>query len=151
MATSRSIRIDSAGENCTDSSDSYTSDDDSRVTTGQPWTCTIQQQRGEPYILTDNHALLDYLSGCISKVWKQVGRNLEIKECIIENIEMDYERENAREKAYQLLLTWTRKLGREATLDHLLNVLVYIGREDIANVISESNRRQVSTYIWSQM
>lgn len=70
-----------------------------------------------------------------------------MKECIMENIEIDYERENAREKAYQLLLTWTRKIGREATLDRLLNVLAYIGREDIANTISESNRRQVSTYM----
>lgn len=151
MATSTHVRIDSAGENWTDSSDSYSSDEDSRVTTGQPWTCTIQQQRGEPYILKDNHALLDYLSGCISKVWKQVGRHLQIKECIIENIEIDYERENAKEKAYQLLLTWTRKVGREATLDHLLNVLIYIGKEDIANIISESIRQQVSTCIWSPM
>lgn len=70
-----------------------------------------------------------------------------MKECIMENIEIDYERENAREKAYQLLLTWTRKIGREATLDRLLNVLAYIGREDIVNTISESNRRQVSTYM----
>lgn len=72
---------------------------------------------------------------------------MQMKECIMENIEIDYERENAREKAYQLLLTWTRKIGREATLDRLLNVLAYIGREDIANTISESNRRQVSTYM----
>ena len=145
MATATSLRIDSAGEHWTDSSESYSSDEESRVL--PPWACTIQQQRGQPYILTGNPALLEYLSGCISKVWKQVGRHLQIKECIIEYIEIDYERENAREKAYQLLLTWTRNIGRQATLDRLLNVLVYIGREDIANRISESNRRQVSAYI----
>ena len=145
MATATSLRIDSAGEHWTDSSESYSSDEESRVL--PPWACTIQQQRGQPYILTGNPALLEYLSGCISEVWKQVGRHLQIKECIIENIEIDYERESAREKAYQLLLIWTRNIGRQATLDRLLNVLVYIGREDIANMISESNRRQVSAYI----
>ena len=148
MATATSLRIDSAGEHWTDSSESYSSDEESRLLSAvPPWACTIQHQRGQPYILTGNPALLDYLSGCIWKVWKQVGRHLQIKECILENIEIDYERENAREKAYQLLLTWTRNFGREATLDRLLDVLVYIGREDIANMISESNRRQVSAYI----
>jgi hypothetical protein len=142
MTTPRNNIIDSSGEYWSDFSDDCSSDDDSHVET-QPWT-TIQHQRSEPCVLTGNGSLLWDLSGHISTVWKQVGRKLEIKESIIENIEIEHGRESNREKAYQLLLTWTRQLGSEATLHELLNALAYIGRDDLAKAIAVANRQQVS-------
>ena len=129
MATSRRNRTDSSGENSSDFSDSFSSDDDSHLE-AEPKT-----------ILSDNSRLLWDLSGHISLVWKQVGRSVGIKECIIENIEIDYESEEEREKAYQLLLIWTRALGKKVTLRSLVNTLVYIGRNDIARAVL-SNRKQ---------
>ncbi|CAB4016570.1 IMD [Paramuricea clavata] len=143
MTTPRNNRIDSSGECCSDFSDECSSDDDSHVEI-QPWT-TIQHQRSEPFVLTGNGSLLLDLSGHISTVWKDVGRKLEIKESIIENIDIEHGSESNREKAYQLLLTWTRQLGSEATLHELLNALAYIGRDDLAKAIAVSNRQQRSS------
>ena len=144
MSRSRRNRIAFSGENCSDFSDSYQSSDDDTHVEAQSWT-TIQHQRSDPCVLTGNSSLLWDLSGHIGPVWKQVGRNVGIKESIIESIEIEYEGESKREKAYQLLLVWTRALGSKATLHALVNALVYIDRNDIANAISVSNRRQVSS------
>ena len=143
MTTSGADRFDSSGENCSsDSSDCYSSDEDLGEVQ-QPWT-SIEYQRSEPCTITGNTRYLLVLSGHISRVWKQVGRSLQIKESIIENIEKDHEGEGNQEKAYQLLLTWTRKLGSNATLHDLINALNFLGRNDIANAISLSNKKQVS-------
>jgi hypothetical protein len=135
MATSRRTRRnrnDSSGENLSDSS---SSDDDSYPES--------PAQNGQDKVLTDNSALLWNLSGHISPIWKQFGRSVGIKECIIENIGEDFERESEREKSYQLLLIWTRALGSKVTLDALVKVLVCMDRHDIAKAIF-SNIQQVS-------
>ena len=132
MATSRRNRADSSGENSSDFSDCSSSDED----------CYLE---AEPKtILSGDTRLLWDLSAHISLVWKQVGRSVGIKECIIENIEIDYENDDEREKAYQLLLIWTRAHGKKVTLYELLNILHYIGRNDIARAVL-SDRKQVSS------
>ena len=129
MATSRRNRTDSSGENSSDFSDCSSSDEDCYLET-EPKT-----------ILSDDSRLLWDLSGHISLVWKQVGRSVGIKECMIENIEIDYETDDERERAYQLLLIWTRAHGKKVTLDALVDILNYIGRNDIARAVL-SDRRQ---------
>ena len=123
MSTSRRNRVDS-GENCSDLSDSYQSSDDDSHVEAQSWT-TIQHQRSGSCVLTGNSSLLWDISCRIGKIWKQVGRNVGIKESIIDSIEIEYEGESNREKAYQLLLVWTRALGSKATLHDIENAISY--------------------------
>ncbi len=122
MTTSR--RFDSSGENCSDFSDSYQSSDDDSHVEAQSWT-TIPHQRSGSCVLTGNSSLLWDLSCRIGKIWKQVGRNVGIKDSIIESIEIDYEGESNREKAHQLLLVWTRALGSKAMLHDIENAISY--------------------------
>lgn len=146
MKSVRNDRFDSSGEYCLDLSDNSSGEDDvthMEIDPRDAWT-SIQQQRDDSCVLTGNTVLLSELSAYISAIWKQVGRHLKMKEYIIENIEIDFERYDAAEKAYQLLLAWSRRLGSDATLKKLLNALVLMGKYDIANKISGTNNQQVS-------
>lgn len=146
--TTSNDRIDVCEETWSDSSDYYCSEDESSE--NQKITSFVQHGALRCKVV-GNSFLLDDLSGHISTVWKQVGRKLNIKEGIIENIDIDHSRDDEKEKAYQLLLRWSRQQGSEAQLQDLLNVLVFIGRRDIANAICtgfDMPRVSISLVLW---
>ena len=59
------------------------------------------EEEGE---LTD--AKLDRIAGQIAKSWKQVGRNLEIGEQKIAQIDQNNQHEGEQEKGYQMFMVW---------------------------------------------
>lgn len=124
MATmSRSNGIVRWRENWSDS-DSYSSGSDGEfVHNGSSSATMAYNLNNETISLANNSTLLNKYSGRISGMWKQVGRNLHVKECIIENIGEDFRCDGTREMAYQLLLFWSRSLGSNATEEDLLNAI----------------------------
>ena len=86
--------------------------------------------------VTGSDDLLHDISGYIFHDWKGIGRHLLKRECLIEGIDIDFEKDSEREKAYQLLLTWKRQMGSRATLENLKNTLIHTGRRDTAVVLT---------------
>ena len=70
----------------------------------------------------------------IIRDWKDLGRKLNVGNAAIENIDADYPQRE--EKAFQLLMKWFEKNGREgATKEELCKALHKIERLDIAERI----------------
>ena len=76
-----------------------------------------------------------YISEYICGNWKGIGRRLSMQETVIEVIDIDYNEHGEKEKAYQMLLKWKRRMGNSATVQQLGNVLKKIGRTDTAEII----------------
>lgn len=64
----------------------------------------------------------------VSKKWKQVGRSLQIncralRDPVVDNIAIEYEREGLYEQAYQLLRRFMDSEGKRATIQRLIVAL----------------------------
>lgn len=64
----------------------------------------------------------------VSKKWKQVGRSLQkncraLRDPIIDNLALEYDREGLYEQAYQLLLRFRESEGQKATIARLIAAL----------------------------
>lgn len=70
--------------------------------------------------------IAEEFGGC----WKDVGRQLLSKECLIENIDEDYKK--VGEKSYQVLIKWKKEKGTEAFITDIFKCLNHISREDVA-------------------
>ncbi|KAJ7312044.1 hypothetical protein JRQ81_006377 [Phrynocephalus forsythii] len=73
----------------------------------------------------------------ISKKWKQVGRTLQancraLRDPVIDNLAMEYEREGLYEQAYQLLRRFIDSEGKRATIQRLIAALEDNGLISIA-------------------
>ncbi|XP_071842505.1 uncharacterized protein [Apostichopus japonicus] len=71
------------------------------------------------------------LSKEIPKEWKNVGRNLGLKEPELCNLERDCTNQEHKETVYQMLLTWKQKNGSQATYRVLGEALEAAGRRDL--------------------
>ncbi|XP_019361318.1 PREDICTED: tumor necrosis factor receptor type 1-associated DEATH domain protein [Gavialis gangeticus] len=75
----------------------------------------------------------------VSKKWKQVGRSLQkncraLRDPVIDNLALEYDREGLYEQAYQLLLKFIQSEGKRATLQRLIaaleeNSLIHLAEE----------------------
>ncbi|XP_054856403.1 tumor necrosis factor receptor type 1-associated DEATH domain protein [Eublepharis macularius] len=89
-------------------------------------TFTFQgQQFANRKITLDDHQKFAKL---VSKKWKQVGRSLQtncraLRDPIIDNLAMEYEREGLYEQAYQLLRRFIDSEGKRATIQRLIAAL----------------------------
>uniref|UniRef100_A0A6J0UM51 Tumor necrosis factor receptor type 1-associated DEATH domain protein n=1 Tax=Pogona vitticeps TaxID=103695 RepID=A0A6J0UM51_9SAUR len=73
----------------------------------------------------------------VSKKWKQVGRSLQascraLRDPVIDNLAMEYEREGLYEQAYQLLRRFIDSEGKRATIQRLIAALEDNGLLSIA-------------------
>ncbi|NXI38533.1 TRADD protein, partial [Galbula dea] len=64
----------------------------------------------------------------VSKKWKQVGRSLQktcraLRDPVIDNLAMEYDREGLYEQAYQMLLRFIQSEGKKATIARLISAL----------------------------
>ncbi|XP_071423455.1 tumor necrosis factor receptor type 1-associated DEATH domain protein [Pithys albifrons albifrons] len=64
----------------------------------------------------------------VSKKWKQVGRSLQkscraLRDPVIDNLALEYEREGLYEQAYQMLLKFIESEGKKATIARLIAAL----------------------------
>ncbi|XP_035685118.1 uncharacterized protein LOC118421727 [Branchiostoma floridae] len=68
--------------------------------------------------------------------WRRVGRVLKLAEADLEEIQHDFQ--TLREIKFQMLLSWKRKAGEDATLRSLMEVLADedVGRKDIADYLA---------------
>ena len=71
---------------------------------------------------------MDFIFSEISEelghVWERLGRHLLKRECLVRNIDKDFN--NVEEKAFQVLLRWKREQGPEATIEVLMASLVHV-------------------------
>ncbi|NXW63156.1 TRADD protein, partial [Eurystomus gularis] len=64
----------------------------------------------------------------VSKKWKQVGRSLQktcraLRDPVIDNLALEYDREGLYEQAYQMLLRFIQSEGKKATIARLIPAL----------------------------
>ncbi|XP_071832866.1 uncharacterized protein [Apostichopus japonicus] len=71
------------------------------------------------------------LSGEIEKECKDVGRKLGLDESKLYQLERDYINQGHKETVYQMLLTWKRRIGSQATHRVLGEALKAAGRRDL--------------------
>ncbi|XP_010018560.1 PREDICTED: tumor necrosis factor receptor type 1-associated DEATH domain protein [Nestor notabilis] len=89
-------------------------------------TFTFQGQEFANRTLTpDDHQKFAKL---VSKKWKQVGRSLQkscraLRDPVIDNLALEYDREGLYEQAYQLLLRFRQSEGKKATIARLITAL----------------------------
>ncbi|KFQ19613.1 Tumor necrosis factor receptor type 1-associated DEATH domain protein, partial [Mesitornis unicolor] len=89
-------------------------------------TFIFQGQRFANRLLTrDDHQKFAKL---VSKKWKQVGRSLQkscraLRDPVIDNLALEYDREGLYEQAYQLLLRFIESEGKNATIARLIAAL----------------------------
>ncbi|XP_063168822.1 tumor necrosis factor receptor type 1-associated DEATH domain protein isoform X1 [Candoia aspera] len=91
-------------------------------------TFTFQgQQFADRRITPDDHQKFAKL---VSKKWKQVGRSLYVqskcralRDPLIDNLAIEYEREGLYEQAYQLLRRYIDSEGKKATIQRLITAL----------------------------
>ncbi|NXS56801.1 TRADD protein, partial [Brachypteracias leptosomus] len=89
-------------------------------------TFTFQGQEFANRTLTpDDHQKFAKL---VSKKWKQVGRSLQktcraLRDPVIDNLALEYDREGLYEQAYQLLLRFIQSEGKKATIARLIPAL----------------------------
>ncbi|XP_061450096.1 tumor necrosis factor receptor type 1-associated DEATH domain protein isoform X2 [Rhineura floridana] len=89
-------------------------------------TFTFQdQQFANRKITPDDHQTFAKL---VSKKWKQVGRSLQVscralRDPVIDNLAIEYEREGLYEQAYQLLRRFIDSEGKRATIQRLVTAL----------------------------
>ncbi|XP_071842439.1 uncharacterized protein [Apostichopus japonicus] len=75
------------------------------------------------------------LSGKIPKEWKNVGRNLGLKEEELCILETDSNNQGHKETVYQMLLTWVHGNGSKATYRVLGEALIRAGRRDLQEML----------------
>ncbi|NXY14806.1 TRADD protein, partial [Atrichornis clamosus] len=83
------------------------------------------QQFDNRTITPDDHQKFAKL---VSKKWKQVGRSLQkscraLRDPIIDNLALEYDREGLYEQAYQMLLRFIQSEGKKATIARLIAAL----------------------------
>ncbi|XP_050167355.1 tumor necrosis factor receptor type 1-associated DEATH domain protein [Myiozetetes cayanensis] len=83
------------------------------------------QQFDNRTITLDDHQKFAKL---VSKKWKQVGRSLQkscraLRDPVIDNLALEYDREGLYEQAYQLLLRFIQSEGKKATIARLIAAL----------------------------
>nr|XP_028595367.1 tumor necrosis factor receptor type 1-associated DEATH domain protein [Podarcis muralis]XP_028595368.1 tumor necrosis factor receptor type 1-associated DEATH domain protein [Podarcis muralis] len=89
-------------------------------------TFTFQgQQFANRKISPDDHQTFAKL---VSKKWKQVGRSLQVncralRDPVIDNLAIEYDREGLYEQAYQLLRRFIDSEGKRATIERLVAAL----------------------------
>ncbi|NWT01775.1 TRADD protein, partial [Mionectes macconnelli] len=83
------------------------------------------QQFDNRTITLDDHQKFAKL---VSKKWKQVGRSLQkscraLRDPVIDNLALEYDREGLYEQAYQMLLRFIQSEGKKATIARLIAAL----------------------------
>ncbi|NXU49715.1 TRADD protein, partial [Turnix velox] len=83
------------------------------------------QQFANRSLTPDDHQKFAKL---VSKKWKQVGRSLQkscraLRDPVIDNLALEYDREGLYEQAYQLLLRFIQSEGKKATIARLISAL----------------------------
>ncbi|NWS72372.1 TRADD protein, partial [Crotophaga sulcirostris] len=83
------------------------------------------QQFANRTLTPDDHQKFAKL---VSKKWKQVGRSLQkycrgLRDPVIDNLALEYDREGLYEQAYQLLLRFIQSEGKKATIALLIAAL----------------------------
>ncbi|NWW70427.1 TRADD protein, partial [Climacteris rufus] len=83
------------------------------------------QQFDNRMITPDDHQKFAKL---VSKKWKQVGRSLQrscraLRDPVIDNLALEYDREGLYEQAYQMLLRFIQSEGKKATIARLIAAL----------------------------
>ncbi|NXD77860.1 TRADD protein, partial [Halcyon senegalensis] len=73
----------------------------------------------------------------VSKKWKQVGRSLQktcraLRDPVIDNLALEYDREGLYEQAYQMLLRFIQSEGKKATIARLIPALEENGLVSLA-------------------
>ncbi|XP_042293238.1 tumor necrosis factor receptor type 1-associated DEATH domain protein-like isoform X3 [Sceloporus undulatus] len=105
---------------------SYSSLEISKPSTQNGDTFTFQdQQFANRKITPGDHQKFAKL---VSKKWKQVGRSLQVscralRDPVIDNLAIEYEREGLYEQAYQLLRRFIDSEGKKATIQRLVAAL----------------------------
>ncbi|XP_071843344.1 uncharacterized protein [Apostichopus japonicus] len=89
-----------------------------------------QQTRVDASSPVEDATLWD-LSEEIQNEWKAVGRNLGLDDSKLYNLERDYTNQGHKETVYQMLLTWKRRIGGQATYRVLGEALKAAGRTDL--------------------
>ncbi|XP_046863829.1 uncharacterized WD repeat-containing protein alr2800-like isoform X2 [Xenia sp. Carnegie-2017] len=89
--------------------------------------------------IVPNDSLLWDIAEKIGPQWKDLGRKLEIPEAILSNINHDHNR--VVEMANEMLLTWKRNKGKNATVQKLAGKLTDIGRRDVGENIQDERER----------
>ncbi|NWI71742.1 TRADD protein, partial [Todus mexicanus] len=98
-------------------------------------TFIFQGQRFDNRTLTaDDHQKFAKL---VSKKWKQVGRSLQktcraLRDPVIDNLALEYDREGLYEQAYQMLLRFIQSEGKKATIARLIPALEENGLVSLA-------------------
>ncbi|XP_065704618.1 tumor necrosis factor receptor type 1-associated DEATH domain protein [Patagioenas fasciata] len=83
------------------------------------------QQFANRTLTPDDHQKFAKL---VSKKWKQVGRSLQkncraLRDPVIDNLALEYDREGLYEQAYQMLLRFIQSEGKKATIARLIAAL----------------------------
>ncbi|XP_031565794.1 uncharacterized protein LOC116300953 [Actinia tenebrosa] len=89
-----------------------------------------QPQGGQQ--VTESHFL--GIASDILDDWRFIGRYLGLKESVIREIE---EKNIAHMKAYEMLIVWKKRNGREATLEVLQAALHDVGKEDLVKKLRQ--------------
>ncbi|XP_032051652.1 tumor necrosis factor receptor type 1-associated DEATH domain protein [Aythya fuligula] len=92
------------------------------------------QQFANRTLTPDDHQKFAKL---VSKKWKQVGRSLQrncraLRDPVIDNLALEYDREGLYEQAYQLLLRFIQSEGKKATIARLIAALEENGLTSLA-------------------
>ncbi|XP_046845096.1 uncharacterized protein LOC124438946 [Xenia sp. Carnegie-2017] len=85
------------------------------------------------------NCLLYEIAEKMSSLWEEFGRMLHVPEERLSSVKMEQNR--IVERAFQMLLFWKRSNGRNATVKILLNVLIKIGRRDVAKYLEDNRGR----------
>ncbi|NXS32582.1 TRADD protein, partial [Pomatostomus ruficeps] len=92
------------------------------------------QQFDNRAITPDDH---QKFAKSVSKKWKQVGRSLQkscraLRDPVIDNLALEYDREGLYEQAYQMLLRFIQSEGKKATIARLIAALEENGLVSLA-------------------
>ena len=89
---------------------------------------------------TPQDAELEELAFDIAEKWKTLGRRLNIRESLLQ--EIDHTIAQMPEKGYQMLAHWKRREGTSATYEALHDALVHqlVNRQDIAEKFCSVDR-----------
>ena len=88
-----------------------------------------QYQDREGYV---KFSMLHYLAFEAVGEWVELGRALQLEECLLTSVDLDYRK--STEKSYQMLLRWVYRNPEEATHEKLARALKdeTVGRGDLA-------------------
>ena len=88
---------------------------------------TFTDSKAEP-----STADLNYVCKNLGHKWRQLGEMLGESRGALDALEYDFRCEGTYEMAWQLLLRWRRRSGRDVTVQHLAKCLWEIGETDLA-------------------